>query len=756
MLALLQESPGYVTAEKLMEELQVSRRTVYYDMEKINEWLRGNGLEPVEYVRRAGFRLTESCRAGLPELAARVRPYEYVWSPKERKAWMALLLFARSEPVHVQDMADFLQVSRVTALQDMKRLKEELAAFRLSVTADRKAGYAAAGEEGDKRKALAHYLSQLLTPANWKRFTEQVQGAVRSSLADRPFPLPDEAQSAELHRLVAACERSLGMEFTDEMVFTLTSRLPLFAARLRQGKTVKLDEDEKATLRRMPEYQGAKRLAAGLGELYRVEFPEDEVCYLTMHLLGARLNRLGEPDTEGEAESRDERRDRRHAEGQDERDEHNRREAPESRNKPGDAFPSNGETAALRELTARLVDRFEQLACLFFEKRAELEEQLFLHLKPAYYRIKYGLEVEHPMLDTMRTKYRDVFELTRKAVQPLEEKLGKPVSDDETAFFAMHFGGWMRRQNAVPVRRRRAAIVCVNGVSTSRMLRIQLEALFPYLDIVAVLSLREYEKFRRPVDVLFSTVQLQRADAPVFVVNAVLSDRDKAQLLHEVNRRLEAGGGPADMHSPPVAGMIELIKRYAVVTDEAGLADALSGYWAAAKANKPDYAEPGKPSLADALPASRIRIAEAPPDDWRRAIRMAAEPLVEEGLVELRYVEAMIGKVNKLGPYIVVAPEVAIAHAKPEEGVHGTGMSLLVVPEGVAFSPEPKHRVRALFALASDDGESHLRALSELTILLRKEENRTALTRPESAASLQTLIERSADTATNRERGDSA
>jgi mannitol operon transcriptional antiterminator len=703
ILALLQETPGYVTVEQLMERLNVSRRTVYYDMKKIDEWLRDNGLEPVEHVRWLGFRLPEASRAGLPEITKRIRRYEYVLSPKERKAWMAILLFTRPDAVHVQDLADFLQTSRMTALQDMKQLKKEFELFGLKVDAERRAGYVVEGKESDKRKALAHYLSQTIDDAGWKRFNMLMRGALPNPYANRQFSqLMSEERQEALQRLVADCERSLGLEFTDEMIITLSTRLLLFANRLKQGERVRMDEDEKAILKRMPEYRGAKQLAEGLAEMFQVEFPEDEICYLTVHLLGARLNRL-DPTGSGDGE------------------------------KPSE------ETKAIRELTSRIVDRFERLACMFFEQRETLEEQLFLHLKPAYYRIKYGLEAEHPMLDTMRTKYRELFELTRKAIEPLEEKLGRRVNDDEVAYVAMHFGGWMRRQNAAPVRRRRAAIVCVNGVSTSRMLRVQLEGLFPYLDIVSVMSLREYERFRQPIDVWFSTVPLPRTKEPVFVVNPVLSDREKAHLLHEVNRRLEMDRAGA---ANPVGGLIDLIKRYADVKDEDGLAEALTGYWSSAQ--KRDYAEPERPSLSELLPPSRIRIAGESPD-WERAIELAAQPLLGDGLIEPRYVEAMVDKVRRLGPYIVIAPGVAIAHAKPEEGVIATGMSLLVVQGGIAFSRDEKHRVKALFALASDDSESHLLAIRQLTMLLRDENNRRRLAEATDAEQLAALLRKAGE-----------
>ncbi|MFG6128711.1 PTS sugar transporter subunit IIA, partial [Staphylococcus aureus] len=49
---------------------------------------------------------------------------------------------------------------------------------------------------------------------------------------------------------------------------------------------------------------------------------------------------------------------------------------------------------------------------------------------------------------------------------------------------------------------------------------------------------------------------------------------------------------------------------------------------------------------------------------------VASQPLLQEQVIEQCYVEAMIESVNELGPYIVIAPEIAIAHARPNNNVH--------------------------------------------------------------------------------------
>jgi len=109
--------------------------------------------------------------------------------------------------------------------------------------------------------------------------------------------------------------------------------------------------------------------------------------------------------------------------------------------------------------------------------------------------------------------------------------------------------------------------------------------------------------------------------------------------------------------------------------------------------------------------------------NWEEAIRQSAKPLLENKTIEPSYVDAIIKNAKELGPYIVIGPEIAIPHARPEAGVNKVGMSVLKLEEPVDFSNDQQERpVTLLFCLAATDSTSHLEALSELTQLLVNED----------------------------------
>ena len=90
------------------------------------------------------------------------------------------------------------------------------------------------------------------------------------------------------------------------------------------------------------------------------------------------------------------------------------------------------------------------------------------------------------------------------------------------------------------------------------------------------------------------------------------------------------------------------------------------------------------------------------------AIKLAGDLLLESGRVEADYVTSMVDAVEKFGPYIVIAPGIALAHGKPEDGVIENGLSLVVIREPLAFGHGENDPVGLVFGLAARDHTSHL------------------------------------------------
>lgn len=113
-------------------------------------------------------------------------------------------------------------------------------------------------------------------------------------------------------------------------------------------------------------------------------------------------------------------------------------------------------------------------------------------------------------------------------------------------------------------------------------------------------------------------------------------------------------------------------------------------------------------------------------DNWEQAIKLAAQPLLSQNYIAPSYIDAMIQSVKTLGPYIVIAPQVAIAHARPGNDVHQVGLSLLKLEEAINFSTD-SHYATLIFVLSATDHTSHLSILQNLAQLLGQQQNIEAL-----------------------------
>ena len=110
-------------------------------------------------------------------------------------------------------------------------------------------------------------------------------------------------------------------------------------------------------------------------------------------------------------------------------------------------------------------------------------------------------------------------------------------------------------------------------------------------------------------------------------------------------------------------------------------------------------------------------------DDWRDAVRAACAPLLADGTIEKEYPEIIIEKVEELGPYIVIAPNICIPHAERGRGVNDTAMCFMKTEKPVSFDPNDQDKDARIFVvLAATDDEVHLNNLMALSETLSDED----------------------------------
>ena len=118
---------------------------------------------------------------------------------------------------------------------------------------------------------------------------------------------------------------------------------------------------------------------------------------------------------------------------------------------------------------------------------------------------------------------------------------------------------------------------------------------------------------------------------------------------------------------------------------------------------------------------------DVPAATWEEAVLAAGGLLEKAGIAGPAYTGSMIDNVETNGPYIVVAPGFAFAHARPSAAVHRTGMSWVRLATPVAFGHKTNDPVSLVVALAASDDGAHSAAMADLAKIIGNTEKRAAL-----------------------------
>jgi PTS system ascorbate-specific IIA component len=144
-------------------------------------------------------------------------------------------------------------------------------------------------------------------------------------------------------------------------------------------------------------------------------------------------------------------------------------------------------------------------------------------------------------------------------------------------------------------------------------------------------------------------------------------------------------------------------------------------------------------NLSDFLPPGSIT-AGGQAADWREAVTLAGDLLVAQGVTTDVYTAEMIKAVEDLGPYIVIAPGFALAHARPSPAVLKTGISWVSLAEPVEFGNKENDPVRLVVGLAALDATAHIEIMSALADVLAEDEVMAAAIEAGSEAEIRELL----------------
>ena len=114
------------------------------------------------------------------------------------------------------------------------------------------------------------------------------------------------------------------------------------------------------------------------------------------------------------------------------------------------------------------------------------------------------------------------------------------------------------------------------------------------------------------------------------------------------------------------------------------------------------------PLTADAIELGAVAA------DWRAAVRIAGDVLARAGIATPAYADEMIRMIEEHGPYVVIAPGLALAHARPGPAVLSDGLAIVTLASPVDFGHPHNDPVSVVLGLAIATADEHLAAVAEL------------------------------------------
>lgn len=262
ILRILTASSGYTTIQEITEKTGVSRRTVYYDLCRINEWLAQYDIPELTVRRGKGIFVDPETRRKIMDLILDGPENSgYVFQPTERVKVIISQIIYSADPVYAEELLDQLEVSRNTLFGDLRVVTNMLREYDLSLEYEAKQGYRIDGNAVRVRALFFMYFHELkpLYDSRILKFYdyEAIEGYF-GKLKD--------------------IEKKLNTDYVDGNLIAIAALLPIM---YRSAEPIVIPGLKKEEIQSRREYL-----------LVDEEFPdlrEEEKLYLALHLLGSRV-----------------------------------------------------------------------------------------------------------------------------------------------------------------------------------------------------------------------------------------------------------------------------------------------------------------------------------------------------------------------------------------------------------------------------------------------------------------------------------
>ena len=477
LLAILSERRDWMTSRQLAGLLQVSDRTIRSDVEAIN---KHTDPPPIESNVRQGYRLCGDARPALAS-GAKTREADIPQTPGARCAYMIQKLLFEVKELNLTMLQSQIYVSGYSIDNDLKRIRKMLEPYGGLKLVRNKECISLKGDEASKRR----FYRDLLVAEVQENFLNL------NTLAHlyRSFNL------IEVKDIFVDVLEEYDYSIHESMFPMLILHAGTSIERMNCANYINMEEGMQG-LEETIEYQISQTFFERISKRLHITVHDGEVGMFALVIMGRRAS-----------------------------------------NYTSDFVNYNGKWMNTKKLVAEALEQVYALFGLDFRQDADLVAGLKMHFHGLIERVKNQVRMEDVFVEEIKRKYPLVFEMGIYVLEFLEQRLGRPISDVESCYIALHLGAASERMNSV--RKYRAVMILPHNQSFSDMCVKKISDMFrERMEVVKVFGyFEEDEVSALDPDLLLSTFPLEHGlDVETVSINLFVDSETESKILQAINR----------------------------------------------------------------------------------------------------------------------------------------------------------------------------------------------------------------------------
>ena len=461
LLEFLLKQHEYLSANQLAEKYGVSTKTVYQDIDKLNDFFDEGELKSrIVKVPRKGIKLSADEERKQIHSLLLVNKHEsgvQDFSPEYRESELIKRLFINQEDLDIYDFAEEMYVTESTVHRDIDKLEKNLGQFDLKIRIKHDQLFVD-GDEWNIRKALQSYVIQ-------------VQSLGREENIERFFLEKDiEICNEAISRL----SQKYHHQFSEEYSCLLLVECLIFKKRTDHNNFLN---------------ERTSNLINDLNHL--------EVYFFSGELLESIINKSFSEISPYEIEA-----------------------MAYSLLAYGFSIQSADYIQSIDHQVNELIQKVSNLLSLDLSKDNHLKLMLSNHISKMIFRLRNQIYITNPALEEIKKQYSSLFNVIWIAIRGLSKYYEINISNEELAFIVIHFQLAIEKI----VKPLNIVVICQNGIATSELIMSKLHKIFDSDAKITNINARELDFYDLSnIDLIISTIALPEVTVPVIEVSPILT-----------------------------------------------------------------------------------------------------------------------------------------------------------------------------------------------------------------------------------------